>query len=111
MLLLGRFIKALIVKPHDVQDAMDKLDRLSAQELQMVVANILAAVNHMRRKSFSPEDGASTDNSCFLFLQAMSFVHKLRIGSTHPTLLPITSLLWKHGTARPANGFWTQSSS
>jgi len=58
MLLLGRFIKALIGKPNDVQDAMDRLDRLSAQELRMVVANIIAAVNHtnldhtvMRRKS------------------------------------------------------------
>ena len=37
---------ALIVNPNDVQDAMSNLDRLSSQELQMVVANILAAVNH-----------------------------------------------------------------
>jgi len=50
---------ALIVNPNDVQDAMSNLDRLSSQELQMVVANILAAVNHtnldlmaMRGKSF-----------------------------------------------------------
>src|SRR5882724_6061328 len=107
MLLLGRFIKALIVKPHDVQDAMDKLDRLSAQELQMVVANILAAVNHMRRKSFSPEDGASTDNSCFLFLQAMSFVHKLRIENwlnpPDPSSKHIAALDTRHGTT--ASGF------
>jgi len=58
MLLLGCFVKALI-KPDDVQDAMSNLDCLSSQELQMVVPNILAAVNHMnlnltamRRKPF-----------------------------------------------------------
>ena len=56
---LGRFIKVLTCKPSDVQDAMAKLERLSTQEVQMVVATTLAAVNHidldltaMRRKYY-----------------------------------------------------------
>ena len=52
-------MKVLVVKPKDVQDAMTKLERLSTQEVQMAVADILATVKHvnldltaMRRKSF-----------------------------------------------------------
>jgi len=59
ILLLGRFIKVLTVKPSDVQDAMQRLDRLSSQEDKMVAVDTLSTVKHtnlylmaMRRKSY-----------------------------------------------------------
>jgi len=48
---LGRFIKALIGKDSDVQDAMAKLGSLSTLEDKMVVAITLADVTNMKRKS------------------------------------------------------------
>ena len=41
---LGRFIKTLVDKASDVQDAMAKLDRLSTLEDKMIAAITLATV-------------------------------------------------------------------
>ena len=45
--LLGGFFKALIGKANDVQDAMAKLDHLSTQEGQVVMAITLVTIKQM----------------------------------------------------------------
>ena len=60
---LGRFIKTLVDKASDVQDAIAKLDRLSTLEDKMVTAITLATVKQtsldltaMTRESYRGRD-------------------------------------------------------